>query len=198
MSVTASADLSKARNTTNDSLTTLGLMIGVIALAVGGMSIANMMIVTVMERRGEIGLRRALGATPGNIRMQFVTEAALLSTLGGFAGIALGAGAAIGVAASAGQPIALDWTSLPLAWAAAILVGILAGLYPASPRRPSHPDRGPARRIGATAGVNDHHECAASMSLLLHMMTCAVKVTYWCWAGESTRGAGGVWFAAIG
>lgn len=132
VSVTASADLSKARNTTNDSLTTLGLMIGVIALAVGGMSIANMMIVTVMERRGEIGLRRALGATPGNIRMQFVTEAALLSTLGGFAGIALGAGAAIGVAASAGQPIALDWTSLPLAWAAAILVGILAGLYPAS------------------------------------------------------------------
>lgn len=132
VSVTASADLSKARNTTNDSLTTLGLMIGVIALAVGGMSIANMMIVTVMERRGEIGLRRALGATPGNIRMQFVTEAALLSTLGGFAGIALGAGAAIGVAASAGQPIALDWTSLPLAWAAAILVGILVGLYPAS------------------------------------------------------------------
>lgn len=132
VSVTASADLSKARNTTNDSLTTLGLMIGVIALAVGGMSIANMMIVTVMERRGEIGLRRALGATPGNIRMQFVTEAALLSTLSGFAGIALGAGAAIGVAASAGQPIALDWTSLPLAWAAAILVGILAGLYPAS------------------------------------------------------------------
>lgn len=132
VSVTASVDLSKARNTTNDSLTTLGLMIGVIALAVGGMSIANMMIVTVMERRGEIGLRRALGATPGNIRMQFVTEAVLLSTLGGFAGIALGAGAAIGVAASAGQPIALDWTFLPLAWAAAILVGILAGLYPAS------------------------------------------------------------------
>lgn len=53
---------------------------------------------------------------------------------------------------------------------------------PGLPRRPSHPDRGPARRIGATAGVNDHHECAASMSLLLHMMTCAIKVTYWCWA----------------
>lgn len=58
--VTASADLSQARNTADDSLTTLGLMIGVIALIVGGMSIANMMIVTVMER--EIGLRRALGA----------------------------------------------------------------------------------------------------------------------------------------
>ena len=60
--VTASADLSQARNTADDSLTTLGLMIGVIALIVGGMSIANMMIVTVMERRDEIGLRRALGA----------------------------------------------------------------------------------------------------------------------------------------
>ena len=55
--VTASADLSQARNTADDSLTTLGLMIGVIALIVGGMSIANMMIVTVMERRDEIGLR---------------------------------------------------------------------------------------------------------------------------------------------
>lgn len=61
--VTASADLSQARNTADDSLTTLGLMIGVIALIVGGMSIANMMIVTVMEQRDEIGLRRALGAT---------------------------------------------------------------------------------------------------------------------------------------
>lgn len=54
--VTASADLSQARNTAGDSLATLGLMIGVIALIVGGMSIANMMIVTVMERRDEIGL----------------------------------------------------------------------------------------------------------------------------------------------
>lgn len=62
MYVTASADLSQARNTEDDSLTTLGLMIGMIALIVGGMSIANMMIVTVMERRDEIGLRRALGA----------------------------------------------------------------------------------------------------------------------------------------
>ncbi|MCH9276029.1 ABC transporter permease [Bifidobacterium amazonense] len=131
VSVTASADLSKARNATSDSLTTLGLMIGMIALAVGGMSIANMMIVTVMERRGEIGLRRALGATPGTIRMQFVTEAAMLSAFGGLAGIGLGAGTAAGVALAAGQPLALDWGSLPLAWGAAVTVGILAGLYPA-------------------------------------------------------------------
>ncbi|RSX53708.1 MacB-like periplasmic core domain-containing protein [Bifidobacterium goeldii] len=132
VSVNASADLSKARSTTDDSLTALGLMIGVIALAVGGMSIANMMIVTVMERRGEIGLRRALGATPSNIRMQFVTEAAMLSMFGGLAGILIGAGAAAGVAFAAGQPLALDWQALPLAWGAAVLVGILAGLYPAT------------------------------------------------------------------
>ncbi|PWG66951.1 hypothetical protein DF196_01495 [Bifidobacterium callitrichidarum] len=132
VSVTASADLSQARNATNDSLTTLGLMIGVIALAVGGMSIANMMIVTVMERRGEIGLRRALGATPGNIRLQFVAEAALLSAIGGLAGVAIGAGAAMSVAIGAGQPTVLDWAGLPMAWGAAVLVGILAGLYPAS------------------------------------------------------------------
>ncbi|PLS26398.1 ABC transporter permease [Bifidobacterium parmae] len=132
VTVNAAADLSEARNATDGSLTALGLTIGAIALAVGGMSIANMMIVTVTERRGEIGLRRALGATPGAIRMQFVTEAALLSTLGGFAGILLGAGTAIGVALSTGQPIALDWTSLPTAWCAAILVGALAGIHPAS------------------------------------------------------------------
>ncbi|MBW3092988.1 ABC transporter permease [Bifidobacterium sp. 82T10] len=132
VSVTASADLSKARNATNDSMTTLGLMIGVIALAVGGMSIANMMIVTVMERRGEIGLRRALGATPGTIRMQFVTEAAMLSALGGMAGMVIGMGVASGVALAADQPPALNWGSLPLAWSAAVAVGIMAGLYPAS------------------------------------------------------------------
>lgn len=132
VSVSASANLSEARNTTNDSLTALGLMIGIISLAVGGMSIANMMVVTVMERRGEIGLRRALGATRGAIRMQFVTEAAILSAIGGLAGVAIGAGAAIGMAAGTGQPPTLDWTGLPLAWVAAVMVGILAGIYPAS------------------------------------------------------------------
>ncbi|KAB5608531.1 ABC transporter permease [Bifidobacterium jacchi] len=132
VSVTASADLSKARSATNDSLTTLGLMIGVIALAVGGMSIANMMIVTVMERRGEIGLRLALGATAGNIRMQFVTESVMLSALGGCCGILIGAATAGYVASASGQPFALDWASLPLAWAATVIVGVLAGLYPAS------------------------------------------------------------------
>lgn len=132
LAVSASNDLSSARAATDATLTTLGALIGVIALLIGGMSIANMMVVTVMERRGEIGLRRALGATPGAIRTQFVAEAAMLSALGAATGAALGAAAAAGIALWQRQPLALGWTSLPLAAAAAVLVGVLAGLYPAS------------------------------------------------------------------
>ena len=132
VAVSASADLSAARAEADGSLTTLGLAIGAIALAVGGMSIANMMVVTVMERRGEIGLRRALGATPGMIRMQFVVESALLSALGATVGILVGALAALGTAVHAGQTPVLDWTGLPAAWGASVLVGVLAGLYPAA------------------------------------------------------------------
>ncbi|RSX56270.1 MacB-like periplasmic core domain-containing protein [Bifidobacterium samirii] len=132
VAVGVSADLSKARAEADGSLTTLGLAIGAIALAVGGMSIANMMVVTVMERRGEIGLRRALGATPGTIRMQFVVESALLSALGATGGILAGALVAVGAAVHAGQTPALDWAGLPAAWGASMLVGVLAGLYPAA------------------------------------------------------------------
>ena len=132
VAVSASVDLSAARAEADGSLTTLGLAIGAIALAVGGMSIANMMVVTVMERRGEIGLRRALGATPGTIRMQFVVESALLSALGATAGILAGALAALGAAVHAGQTPVLDWAGLPAAWGASVLVGVLAGLYPAA------------------------------------------------------------------
>lgn len=132
LTVDAAADLSKARAATDDSMTTLGALIGVIALFIGGMSIANMMVVTVMERRGEIGLRRALGATPGAVRIQFVSEAALLSALGAVVGALLGMGGAMAAALWQKQPPALAWSSLPLACGAAMLVGVLAGLYPAS------------------------------------------------------------------
>lgn len=60
------------------------------ALLVGGIGVANTMVISVLERRSEIGLRRALGATKGNIRLQFLTEAILLAALGGLAGVALG------------------------------------------------------------------------------------------------------------
>jgi CheY-like chemotaxis protein len=98
---------------------------------VGAIGVANIMVISVLERRSEIGLRRALGATKGHIRVQFLAEAILLSLTGGIAGIAAGA-AAVAVYAHA-----KGWATVipPLAWAgglaAAILIGAAAGLVPA-------------------------------------------------------------------
>jgi putative ABC transport system permease protein len=109
----------------------LFLGLGAVALLVGAIGVANIMVISVLERRSEIGLRRALGATRGHIRVQFLAEAILLSLTGGIAGIAAGA-AAVAVYAHA-----KGWaTVIPsLAWAgglaAAILIGAAAGLLPA-------------------------------------------------------------------
>ncbi|PWK70343.1 putative ABC transport system permease protein [Streptomyces sp. CG 926] len=121
----------KAKAATEGAFSTLLLGLGGIALLVGGVGVANTMIISVLERRHEIGLRRSLGGTKGQIRIQFVTESLLLSGLGGLAGIALG-GAATAVYARAGD---LPWV-VPLwavtgGFAATLAIGTLAGLYPA-------------------------------------------------------------------
>jgi putative ABC transport system permease protein len=109
----------------------LFLGLGAVALLVGAIGVANIMVISVLERRSEIGLRRALGATEGHIRVQFLAEAILLSLTGGIAGIAAGA-AAVAIYAHA-----KGWATVipPLAWAgglaAAILIGAAAGLLPA-------------------------------------------------------------------
>jgi putative ABC transport system permease protein len=109
----------------------LFLGLGAIALLVGAIGVANIMIISVLERRSEIGLRRALGATKGQIRMQFLGEAILLALLGGTAGIGTGA------LATAIYAHTKHWTTVipTLAWAggiaAAILIGAVAGLLPA-------------------------------------------------------------------
>jgi putative ABC transport system permease protein len=110
---------------------TLFLGLGAVALLVGAVGVANIMIISVLERRQEIGLRRALGATKGQIRIQFLSEAILLSLAGGIAGDILG-GAATAIYANAkGWPVVIP----PQAWAggiaAALLIGALAGLLPA-------------------------------------------------------------------
>jgi putative ABC transport system permease protein len=98
---------------------------------VGGIGVANTMVISVLERRSEIGLRRALGATRGHIRLQFLSEAILLSALGGVVGVALGT---IVTAVYVGVN---HWalTIPPLAWAgglgAAMAIGAIAGLLPA-------------------------------------------------------------------
>ena len=109
----------------------LFLGLGAVALLVGAIGVANIMIISVLERRSEIGLRRALGATRAQIRMQFLTEAILLALLGGAAGIGAGA------LATAIYAHTKHWTTVipTLAWgggiAAAILIGAVAGILPA-------------------------------------------------------------------
>jgi len=111
--------------------TTLFLGLGAVALLVGGIGIANVMVIAVLERRSEIGLRRALGATKRHIAMQFLTESVVLGALGGAAGLL------IGVAVTAGMARARHWDVLiPPAglWgglAIAVVIGGMAGLYPA-------------------------------------------------------------------
>jgi putative ABC transport system permease protein len=120
-----------ARAQAKNALTGLFLGLGAVALLVGGVGVANIMVISVLERRGEIGLRRALGATRGQIRTQFFAEAILLAILGGAVGVGLG------VAATAIYATTRDWAIVvpPLAWggglAAAMAIGAIAGLIPA-------------------------------------------------------------------
>src|SRR6266702_3276507 len=122
--LTAQADAQSAFNV-------LFLGLGAVALLVGTVGVANIMVISVLERRSEIGLRRALGATKCQIRTQFLSEAILLSLLGGSAGILLGGAATAIHATSKGWAIVIP----ALAWAgglgAALLIGAAAGLLPA-------------------------------------------------------------------
>ncbi|GAB3449215.1 ABC transporter permease [Actinophytocola sediminis] len=110
-----------------------GLFLGLagVALLVGGVGVANTMVVSVLERRREIGLRRALGATQGQIRTQFVTESVVLCLLGGLAGVALGVLGAAGYAAARDWPATIPPVAAFGGVGAALVVGVLAGLYPA-------------------------------------------------------------------
>ena len=110
---------------------TLFLGLGAVALLVGAVGVANIMVISVLERRQEIGLRRALGATKGQIRIQFLAEAVLLALVGGATGVTLGAASTAIYARAKGWAVVIP----PEAWggglAAATLIGALAGLLPA-------------------------------------------------------------------
>ncbi|MFJ7276792.1 ABC transporter permease [Kitasatospora sp. NPDC098663] len=129
--VTDPSSALQAKAATEGAFTDLLLGLGGVALLVGGVGVANTMIISVLERRHEIGLRRSLGATRGQIRLQFVTESLLLSGLGGLAGVALGAAATYAFAASGGLPWVVPLWAVTGGFAATLLIGTVAGLYPA-------------------------------------------------------------------
>jgi putative ABC transport system permease protein len=113
------------------ALDTLFLGLGAVALLVGAIGVANIMVISVLERRSEIGLRRALGATKGQIRAQFLAEAILLSLAGGIIGVILGAGATAVYARVHGEPLVIPFDAWAGGFAAALIIGALAGLLPA-------------------------------------------------------------------
>ena len=110
----------------------LFLALGAVALLVGGVGIANVMVISVLERRSEIGLRRALGATRRHIAEQFLTEAVLLAVLGGLAGTAIGAAATASYALTQHWQVQIPALALYGGIGAALTIGAIAGLYPAT------------------------------------------------------------------
>ncbi len=131
VSVSRPSDALTAQADAAGAFDTLFLGLGTVALLVGAVGVANIMVISVLERRQEIGLRRALGATRGQIRTQFLAEAILLALAGGVAGVIIGAVATAVYAHAKGWAIVIP----PEAWAgglgAALLIGALAGLLPA-------------------------------------------------------------------
>ncbi|MBP2706514.1 ABC transporter permease [Microbispora sp. RL4-1S] len=129
--VSRPSDALASRLLVADSGTSLFLGLGAVALFVGGVGIANVMVISVLERRAEIGLRRALGARRPHIAGQFLVESLVLATLGGLTGTALGALITYVTALERGWPPVVPPGAPALGLGAALAVGALAGLYPA-------------------------------------------------------------------
>jgi putative ABC transport system permease protein len=120
-----------ARAKAKSALNSLFLGLGAVSLLVGAIGVANIMLISVLERRSEIGLRRALGATKGHIRIQFLAEAILLALLGGAIGIGAGAAATAVYAGTKGWSVVVPTIAWVGGFGAALLIGAVAGLLPA-------------------------------------------------------------------
>lgn len=120
----------QARIDAQDTFSALFLGLAAVALLVGGIGVANTMVISVLERRREIGLRRALGATRGQIRSQFLLESVTLALLGGAAGLLTGVLATVGYSVSQGWPPTIPSATVFGGLAGAVAVGAAAGVYP--------------------------------------------------------------------
>lgn len=131
VAVSRPSDALAAVNAVDQAFTGMLVALGSIALLVGAIGVANTMVISVIERRREIGLRRALGATRRHIRLQFITEALVLSALGGVAGAGLGYAVTAAVAFASGWPVVVPAAVLAAGIGSTLIVGAVAGLYPA-------------------------------------------------------------------
>lgn len=131
VAVSQPSDVLVARAAAAGAFDSLFLGLGVVALIVGAVGVANIMIISVLERRSEIGLRRALGATKGQIRTQFLGESILLSVIGGVVGVLAGAAATAVYAGSKSWAVVIPVEAWSGGIASAILIGAVAGLMPA-------------------------------------------------------------------